>query len=72
MMKITVYTTDYCHLNFEEIDVSAPDAKAQLKARTGWRTVPQIFIGEELIGGYQELAALDRSGDLAKKLAPKA
>ncbi len=81
MMKITLYTSDYCpycdaakgllqqlKIPFEEIDVSDPEAKAELKARTGWRTVPQVFIGEELIGGYQELAALDRSGELAKRL----
>jgi len=81
MVQIKVYSTAYCpfcdaakaHLKrrsipFEEIDVSDDDAKQALKQRTGWRTVPQIFIGEELIGGYQELMALDASGELAKKL----
>lgn len=81
MVQVKVYSTAYCpfcdaakaHLKrrgipFEEIDVSDDDAKQALKQRTGWRTVPQIFIGEELIGGYQELMALDSSGELAKKL----
>lgn len=81
MPKITVYTTDYCpyctaakdffkrrNLAFEEIDVSDFEEKAKLKARTGMRTVPQIFIGDELIGGFQELMAWDASGELAKRL----
>ena len=68
--KVTVYTTDYCpfctaakdflkrrNIPFEEIDVSDYAKKAALKARTGMRTVPQIFIGDELIGGFQELMA---------------
>jgi glutaredoxin 3 len=75
--KIQVYVTAFCpycdaakrllqarHLDFEEIDVSAPDQKEALKRRTGWRTVPQIFIDGKLIGGYQELAAIDRKGGL--------
>ena len=34
--------------------------------RTGWKTVPQIFIDEKLIGGFQELVKLDREGKLVK------
>ncbi|HSA59224.1 MAG TPA: glutaredoxin, partial [bacterium] len=30
----------------------------------GWKTVPQIFIGDEMIGGFDELAVLDREGKL--------
>ena len=53
----------------QEIDVSSDDAKrAWLVEATGRRTVPQIFIGDEPIGGYDELAALDKSGALAAKL----
>jgi len=75
--RIQVYTTRYCGfcdaakrllkergLAFEEIDVSDPEKKEALKARTGWRTVPQIFVDGELIGGYQELAAKDRAGKI--------
>lgn len=81
MAKVKVYTTSYCpfcdaakaHLQrrnipFEEIDVTDDAAKQALKQRTGWRTVPQIFIDDELIGGYQELMALDARGELAKRL----
>jgi glutaredoxin 3 len=39
---------------------------------TGRRTVPQIFIGEVHVGGYEELAALDRKGGLATLLASHA
>ncbi len=54
---------------FEEIDVSGDDATREwLVTATGRYTVPQIFIGEESIGGYDELAALDRAGRLAERL----
>ena len=39
-----------------------------LQRTGGLRTVPQIFIGEQHIGGYDELAALDRSGELNQLL----
>lgn len=55
---------------FEEIDVAGDHAKRQwLVEATGRRTVPQIFIGDEPIGGCDDLHALDRSGELQKKLA---
>ena len=37
--------------------------------RTGRRTVPQIYIGERHVGGYDDLAALDRAGELAPLLS---
>jgi glutaredoxin 3 len=81
--EVTVYTTRVCSyciaakrlltargVAYQEIDVSSDDAKrAWLVEATGRRTVPQIFIAGESIGGYDELAALDKSGELAKKLA---
>ena len=83
MADVTVYTTrlcGYCHaakrlfagrgIAYDEIDVSNdPDKRAWLVETTGRRTVPQIFIRGESIGGYDELAALDGSGQLAAKLA---
>jgi glutaredoxin 3 len=55
---------------YEEIDVSGDHAmRAWLVKTTGRRTVPQIFIGDEPIGGFDELRALDRAGELDKKLA---
>ena len=76
-MKITVYTTHscpYCQmakdllrkkgLDFEEVDVSEDTDFDALLARTGWKTVPQIFFDEKLIGGYRELSRLDAEGKL--------
>ncbi len=82
MPEVTVYTTSMCgycvaakrllttrKIPFKELDVTRDDDKrAWLVQATGRRTVPQIFIGETAIGGYDELAALDQSGELAKML----
>jgi glutaredoxin 3 len=55
---------------FEEIDVTGDRAtRAWLAQVTGQRTVPQIFIGDEPVGGSSELYALDRSGELKRRLA---
>lgn len=54
----------------EEINLDQhPEIYAELKARTGWMTVPQIFINGEMIGGYDELAALERANRLDALLA---
>ena len=55
---------------FEQIDIGEqPEKGAQMIERTGRRTVPQIFFGDEAIGGYDDLAALDKAGRLREKLA---
>lgn len=60
-------------VEFEEIDVSGNhEMRAWLVKTTGLRTVPQIFINEESIGGFHEMRALDRSGELDKKLQESA
>ncbi len=41
-----------------------PALRDEMVARTGRRTVPQIYIGERHVGGYDELAAMDRAGEL--------
>jgi len=78
MAAVTIYTTRVCGyciaakrlmkdrgIAYEEIDVSGDDEKrAWLVQETGRRTVPQIFIGGRSIGGYEELAKLDRDGEL--------
>lgn len=83
MPEITMFTTAWCGYcqrakallrsmgvtEWTEIDVDAlPGGRTELTARTGGRTVPQILIGEQLIGGYDELAALHRTGKLATLL----
>lgn len=55
---------------YQEIDVSDDgERRAWLAQATGRRTVPQIFIRGQSIGGYDELAALEKSGRLAQMLA---
>jgi glutaredoxin 3 len=50
------------------IDVD-PAKREEMMTRTGRRTVPQIYIGDRHIGGYDDLAALDRAGGLDPLLA---
>lgn len=83
MKSVSVYTTTYCSfcvaaknllktkaIPYQEIDVTNDSAMRQeLVQRTGRRTVPQIFIGEEPIGGFVELKALSDRGQLEAKLA---
>lgn len=79
MAKIKIYTTEYCpyckkaknllvskNAEFEEIDITNdPDMRIKLIEITGGRkTVPQIFINDEHIGGYTDLEKLNLSGSL--------
>ena len=80
--KVTVYTTSYCpyctraknllkskNIPFTEVDLTNDQAKRdELEEKTGWQTVPMIFIGDEWIGGSNELHALADSGELDRKL----
>ena len=45
-----------------------PARRVEMMQRTGRRTVPQIYIGERHVGGYEDLVALDRAGGLAALL----
>ena len=55
-------------VEFEDIPVG--DARfAEMQAKSGSRSVPQIFIGDRHVGGFDELYALDQSGELDKLLA---
>jgi glutaredoxin 3 len=78
MSKVQIYSTGWCPYSFaakalledkgiayDEIDVTAPEMRADMIQRAhGRRTVPQIFIGGTHVGGYLELADLDRNGKL--------
>ncbi|WP_137391821.1 glutaredoxin 3 [Rhodoligotrophos defluvii] len=79
MAKVTIYTTSTCPyclaaksllnrkgVTFEEIDVAGdPDRRAAMTQRAnGRRTVPQIFIGDRHVGGFDDVNALDRAGKL--------
>ena len=53
----------------EKIRVDLEPAKrAEMMERTGRRTVPQIYIGDTHVGGYDDLAALDKAGKLDELL----
>jgi glutaredoxin 3 len=46
-----------------------PEQREEMMQKTGRRTVPQIYIGEQHIGGFEELRALDLVGELEPLLA---
>ena len=54
------------NLEFNEIDVSTKNdlRDEMIKKANGRRTIPQIFFDDKHIGGYQELRALEKSGEL--------
>jgi glutaredoxin 3 len=76
--KVLMYVTGWCPycararslleskgVAVEEIDVDAvPGANEEMIARSGYRSVPQIFIGESHVGGCDDLVALDAAGRL--------
>jgi glutaredoxin 3 len=52
-------------VSWREVDVTYDDALRQdMEERSGRRTVPQIFIDDRSVGGYDDLARLDRAGEL--------
>ena len=84
MATVEIYTTPlcgYCHaakrllkskdVSYAETDVSAdPELRASMTQRAnGGRTVPQIFIDDAHVGGYDDLAKLERDGKLDAMLA---
>ena len=79
MKKVVIYTGDLCihcgwainllnrkKINFTEYNVAKDSSKREemFKKSNGAKTVPQIFIGEQYVGGNAELQALDREGKL--------
>jgi glutaredoxin 3 len=75
---VVMYTTNWCpycerarrllaakNVSIDEIDVeSAPAKRAEMQARSGRRSVPQIFIGDHHVGGSDDLQALEAAGKL--------
>jgi glutaredoxin 3 len=54
-------------LEYQEVNLSKdPEGRAELVAQTGMMTFPQVFVGDELIGGFAELREADASGRLAE------
>jgi len=83
MADIEIYTKPTCPFclgakrlleskgqSWKEVDIAAePERREEMIRRAGRHTVPQIWIGERHVGGYDELARLDASGELDKLLA---
>jgi glutaredoxin 3 len=82
--KVEVYTTTFCPycvraksllkskgVQFTEIDVTEDAALRQkmVEMSGGRRTVPEIFINDKIVGGFDELKALDDAGQLDPMLA---
>lgn len=82
-VPVVMYSTAWCSycmrarsllerkgVAFQEIkvDEDVRERDTMVKKSGGRRTVPQIFIGERHVGGYDDLAALDRSGELDQLL----
>jgi len=81
---VTMYTTAVCpyciqaerflhargvaNIDMVRVDLD-PGLRRAMMARTGRRTVPQIYIGDYHVGGYDDLVALDHAGRLAPLLA---
>ena len=84
MARIVMYTSGSCpycvmaekllrakgvaELEKVRVDLE-PARRDEMMSRTGRRTVPQIYIGERHVGGYDDLAALDHAGELDPLLA---
>lgn len=80
---VTVYSTTICPycvrakqlltqkgVAFEEINLDRqPELRAEVMQRSGRRTVPQIWVGETHVGGFDELWALERAGKLDPLIA---
>ena len=77
--KVTMYSTGVCPFcqmaerllrskgvaAIEKIRVDLePERRVEMMEKTGRRTVPQIYIGQTHVGGFEELAALDHAGRL--------
>lgn len=80
--EIIVYTASYCpycvkakklleekNVGFEEIDVTDPTTRGEMIQKSGGRkTIPQIFIDGTHVGGFDDLASLNQTGELDKLL----
>jgi glutaredoxin 3 len=76
--EVVMYSTGWCPycararalferkgIGFREIDIETDaELRAEMLTRSGRRSVPQIFVGERHVGGFEELYDLERSGEL--------
>lgn len=83
MASVTIYTRDFCgycarakallqskNVNFTEYNATEnPQYRQEMMDKSGRNTFPQMFIGEQHVGGCDDLHALDRDGKLDPLLA---
>lgn len=83
MAQVRVYSTGHCPYcvmakrllerkgaAYDEIRIDQDDQqRAEMMRLSGRRTVPQIFVGDTHVGGFDDLSALDRAGELDPLLA---
>ena len=83
MKEVVIYTTRYCpfcirakylldnkSIPYTEISVDGDQQlRAEMTAKAGRHTVPQIWVGDHHVGGCDELMAIERSGELDEMLA---
>ena len=83
--NVVMYTSAYCpycnnaerlltakgikEINKIRVDLQ-PELRIEMMQKTGRRTVPQIYIGDQHVGGFNELRALDLAGELDVLLVP--
>jgi glutaredoxin 3 len=86
MSHVVIYTTRICPycirakqllqskgVEFNEISVDAqPELRLEMMEKSGRRTVPQIWVGETHVGGFDDLWAMDRAGKLQPLLDAQA
>ena len=82
MQTVTIFTTSWCGechvakrlfddaaIGYDEVDIEDwDDPRGHLEELTGNRTVPQIVIGDKVLGGYDDLLALRRTGEIDRVL----
>lgn len=82
MKKITIYTKDYCPYcdaaktlltqigaKYEEVDITrTPEMIHELVEKSGLMTVPQIFVDDKCLGGYDQISSLHAKGKLLEEL----
>ena len=83
-VDVSLYTTRFCpycvrarelldskQVSYTDIAVDgSPELRREMMERSGRHTVPQIWIGEQHVGGYDDLAHLERQGSLDALLTP--
>lgn len=83
--KVVMYSTRFCpycmrarsllnkkEVVYEDIDVSDPALRDEMVEKSNRHSVPQIFIGDFHVGGYDDMAAMNRSGELDIQLKQQA